>query len=151
VAGSGDLPSFTDNCLRVGPRLFTVAKIAHLDASPRHHATYFSRLAGSGNPSADYYKSFMVFLKGRVLQLSLQYEIHCDLLYAMNAKLGRRLLKLDPSVPRAGITVVQSIMCRTAEHIRARWERVMQRASPRHDLSILESLDFEQDVFYLTS
>lgn len=59
----------------------------------------FARLAGSRNPSADYYKTFMVFLLGKVLQLSFQYKIHCDMLYAMNAKLGRCLFKLDPSVP----------------------------------------------------
>lgn len=107
----------------------------------------FSRLAGPGSPSADYYKNFMLFLKGNVLRMSLQYRIHCDLLYAMNAKLIRRLLKLEPSDPKAGLGVVQEIMRTTAEHIRARWKGVMQKASPHHDLSILGSLDFEQDAF----
>jgi hypothetical protein len=107
----------------------------------------FSRLAGPGNPSAGYYKTFMVFLMTKVLQLSLHSEMPCDLLYVMNAKLGRRLLKLDPSASRAGIAVVENVMRRTAEHIRGRWKRAIQQASPHHDLSVLETLDFEQDVF----
>ncbi|RMZ91442.1 hypothetical protein DV736_g1343, partial [Chaetothyriales sp. CBS 134916] len=107
----------------------------------------FSRLAGSGNLSADSYKTFMVFLMGKILKLSLQYEIPSDLLYVMNAKLGRRLLKLDPSAPKAGITLVQSVMQKAAEIIRARWETVTRQASPRRNLTILESLDFERDAF----
>ncbi|KIW67539.1 hypothetical protein PV04_06783 [Phialophora macrospora] len=107
----------------------------------------FSRLAGSRNPPTDYYKTFMVFLLGKVLRLARQHEMHCDLLYAMNAKLGRRLLKLNSSAPSAGIAIVQIAMRETAEYIRGRWKKFMQAASPRFDLSILKSLDFEQDVF----
>ncbi|RMZ74996.1 hypothetical protein DV737_g5547, partial [Chaetothyriales sp. CBS 132003] len=74
-------------------------------------------------------------------------EIPSDLLYTMNAKLGRRLVKLDPLVPKAGIALVQRVMRTASEIIRVRWERIMRRASPRHDLSILESLDFKRDAF----
>ncbi|RMZ83548.1 hypothetical protein DV738_g1146, partial [Chaetothyriales sp. CBS 135597] len=105
----------------------------------------FSRLAGSENPSASYYKTFMLVLMGKVLQLSLQHEIPCDLLYVMNAKLGRRLLKLDSSSAGGGIAFVQCVMSRTAKIIQERWDGVMQRTSTHHDLSILESLEFQGD------
>ncbi|EXJ80680.1 hypothetical protein A1O3_06964 [Capronia epimyces CBS 606.96] len=107
----------------------------------------FARWAGPGNPSADYYKTFILFLMGRVLQMSIPHGIHCDVLYAMNAKLGRRLLKLDASVPRSGLAVVRATMRKTTGHIGERWARVMQDASPRHDLTLLETLDFERDVW----
>lgn len=107
----------------------------------------FSRLAGSGDRSTGYYKTFMVFLMAKVLQLSLLAETPCDLLYIMNAKLSRRLLKLDCSASRAGVAVVESVMRRTATHIRDRWQTVIQQASPHLDLSVLKTLDFEQDIF----
>lgn len=107
----------------------------------------FSRLAGSENISAGYYKVFMIFLMANVLRRSVQFRLPCDLLYAMNAKLGRRLLKLSSFAPRAGIAAVQNIMRETAKHIRTRWESVMRGSSPHHDLSILRNLDFGHDAF----
>ncbi len=98
------------------------------------------------NTREEDYKTFMVFLMGEVLQLSLGHDIPSDLLYAMNAKLGRRLLKLDPSVPRAGLPVVHGVMHRAAGLIRTRWKEIQNQASPFHDLSTLESLDFDHDA-----
>jgi hypothetical protein len=77
----------------------------------------FSRMAGNASRSSGHYKVFMVFLLAKVLELSLPFDLLCDLLYAMNAKLGRRLLKVNPSPTRVGIAVVKGIMRRTALHI----------------------------------
>ncbi|EXJ94346.1 hypothetical protein A1O1_02740 [Capronia coronata CBS 617.96] len=106
----------------------------------------FSRLPDSERRSAEYYKSFMVFLMGKVLQMAPQCRFPCDLLYVMNAKLSRRLLKLDPSDSEAGVAVVHSIMHDTAKLIRTRWESVVQPPSSRYDLSVLTSLNFERDI-----
>ncbi|KAJ9607822.1 hypothetical protein H2200_007901 [Cladophialophora chaetospira] len=105
----------------------------------------FSRSTDSGTASADYYKTFMVCLMAKVLRMTLQLRIHGDLLYAMNAKLGRRLMKLKQPVPGAAIDLVRKTMKETADHLHARWKEVRQRASPHHDLSILRSLNFERD------
>ncbi|KIW82284.1 hypothetical protein Z517_05311 [Fonsecaea pedrosoi CBS 271.37] len=106
----------------------------------------FSRSASDGDLPAGYYKTFMSFLMAKVLELSLQSEMPCDLLYIMNAKLNRRLIKLHPSASRAGITVVESVMSRTAAYLCGRWKRAIRQASLRRDLSVLENLDFKQDV-----
>lgn len=107
----------------------------------------FSRLADAKGPFGGYYKTFMVFLMAKVLYMSLQSHIPCDLLYVMNAKLGRRLLKLDPAVSHAGTIVVEGVMRDTAAHIRGRWKEAIRQTSPHQDLSKLEALDFEHDVF----
>ncbi|KAK5188622.1 hypothetical protein LTR92_011357 [Exophiala xenobiotica] len=106
----------------------------------------FSRWQDIHELLAEYYKTFIVFLMGEVLQLSLGHNIPSDLLYAMNAKLGRRLLKLDPSVPRAGLPVVHGVMHRAAGLICTRWKEIQNQASPFYDLSTLESLDFDHDA-----
>ncbi|RMD42864.1 hypothetical protein DV735_g2274, partial [Chaetothyriales sp. CBS 134920] len=105
----------------------------------------FSRLAGPESSSLGFYKTFMAFLMATVLRLSLQHEIPSDMLYVMNAKLGRRLLKLDPASPRAGLASVKSVMHKTAETIRSTWDGIMHWACTRHDLSILERLKFKRD------
>ena len=50
---------------------------------------------------------FMVFLISHVLKLSYLHDLPTDLIYAMNAKLARRLLKLGKSVDGPGLDFVQ--------------------------------------------
>ena len=107
----------------------------------------FSRSAVSSNSSGDLYKTFMVFLLSHVLELSHKHSLPSELLYAMNAKLARRLHKLDSSVGEYGVNFVHNVMQNTNKLIHANWSNVMEQAGPRYDLSRIEYLDFGQDVF----
>jgi hypothetical protein len=91
----------------------------------------FSRSTASSNESRDLYKTFMVFLLSHVLELSHQYSLPSDLLYAMNAKLARRLIKLGSSVDGSGLNIVRKVMHSTNEIIHARWSTIMEAAEPR--------------------
>jgi hypothetical protein len=77
-------------------------------------STVLSKLLG------DLYKTFMVFLMSHVLKLSHQHSLPSDLIYAMNAKLARRLLKLDSSVDGPELNFVQNVMRNTNNLIHAR-------------------------------
>jgi Protein of unknown function (DUF3638)/Protein of unknown function (DUF3645) len=107
----------------------------------------FSRSTVLSKLSGDLYKTFMVFLMSHVLELSHKHSLPSDLMYAMNAKLARRLLKLDSSFDGPGLNFVQNVMRNTHELIYARWSNIIEQAGPHYDLSRLECLDFGQDVF----
>ncbi len=107
----------------------------------------FFRLTILSKLSGDLYKTFMVFLMSHVIELSHQRSLSSDVMYAMNAKLARRLLKLDSSVDEPGLKFVQNVMQNTDKLIHARWSKIVEQAGPRYDLSRLEGLDFGQDVF----
>jgi len=66
----------------------------------------FSRSTVLSKLSGDLYKTFMVFLMSHVLELSYKHSFLSDLMYAMNAKLARRLLKLDSSFDGPGLNFV---------------------------------------------
>jgi hypothetical protein len=106
-----------------------------------------SRSTVLSKTSGDLYKTFMVFLMSHVLELSHRHSLSSDLMYTMNAKLARRLLKLDSSVDRPGLNFVQSVMQNTKKLIHGRWSNIVKQAGPRYDLSHLECLDFYEDVF----
>ena len=106
-----------------------------------------SRSSGSSEPSRDLYKTFMVFLMGHILELSRHRSLPSDLLYAMNAKLARRLLKLDPHVDANVFGFVQNTMQNTHKQICAKWSHILEQASPCYDLSCLKRLRFDQDIF----
>jgi hypothetical protein len=106
----------------------------------------FSRDPLASTSSGDTYKRFMLFLMSHVLQLSHQYTLSCDLLYAMNAKIARRLLKLHLSAEGPEFDFIRSVTQSTNNIIQGRWSCIMEKAEPRCDLSRLERLDFDQDV-----
>ena len=103
----------------------------------------FSRSTGP----EDLYKTFMVFLMSHVLDLSHQHSLPSDLLYVMNAKIARRLLKLDSRGDRSGFNYVQNVMRDSNELVHSRWSSVMEQAAPHYDLSRIGSLSFDEDVY----
>lgn len=103
----------------------------------------FSRLS----KDQDLYKTFMVFLMARVLKMALQQPLPCDMIYAMNAKLARRLLKLGSRLSCPTLGVVRSIMHEASDFIHARWSTLVDRAYPRYDLSRLQRMNFGMDIF----
>jgi hypothetical protein len=63
-------------------------------------------------------------------------------MYAMNAKLARRLLKLNLSVDAPRLNFVQNAMWNTNNLIYTKWLNITEQARPCFDLSRLEYLDF---------
>ena len=107
----------------------------------------FSRSTGSLKSSGDLYKKFMVFLMSHILNLSHRHSLPSDLLYAMNAKVARRLMKLHPSVNRSELNFVESAMQNTHKVIQARWLNIIGQPEHCYNLSRIKCLDFGQDVF----
>ena len=108
----------------------------------------FTRLTASLNCWKGIYKFFMTFLMSHTLQLSSSHSLPSDLLYAMNAKLARRLLKLDVSADEPGFRFIQSVMQNTNKLIHTRWSLILETAGAHHDLSNLRRLNFTQDIVH---
>lgn len=94
----------------------------------------------------DLYKSFMLFHMARILELSSTNGLRSEMLYMMNAKLTRRLLKLDPPFGAPGIDFVRNAMSTTQLVIENTWSRTMDRVTPRFDLRSIGNLEFEKDI-----
>lgn len=90
------------------------------------------------------YKSFMVLVMSRVLSMCRKSSMPADVLYAMNAKIARRLVKLPDIDPM----LLQNIRKPTAEahlEIQNRWEIQQESDIRTLDLEELRGLDFGQD------
>ena len=116
----------------------------------------FSRSAAHLKIPGDLYKYFMVFFMSHVLGLSHQHygQIPKDLTYAMNAKIARRLIKIDQSGDRPGpesLDCVETIMRNTSNLLDTTWTNIRQKAGPHWNLSDLVCLDFGADAFYSLS
>jgi hypothetical protein len=88
----------------------------------------------------------MVFLMSRILELSHNYSIPSDLIHAMNAKISRRLLKLDSFANWPALSSVQGIMRTANELLHTRWSNIMEQDLQACDLPRLKNLDFRQDA-----
>ncbi|TVY25882.1 hypothetical protein LHYA1_G005662 [Lachnellula hyalina] len=107
----------------------------------------FSRMTTQQRFSGNLYKPFIVFLMSHVLKLSHQHRLRFDFWYAMNAKLGRRLLKLDPDVEVPGLDFVRNAMRQSNQVLNSKWSSIMEGNRSRIDLSGLANLDFRRDIF----
>ncbi|EXJ68848.1 uncharacterized protein A1O5_07780 [Cladophialophora psammophila CBS 110553] len=107
-----------------------------------------SRSCSSSASRGYLYKRFMVFLMSHILELSHRHSLPSDLLYTVNAKLTRRLLKLDPHVGTPVLSFAQNVMQNTYDQISTRWSHILKQASPCRHLSCLEHLSFDRDIFH---
>ncbi|KAJ9225449.1 hypothetical protein DTO169C6_2182 [Paecilomyces variotii] len=96
----------------------------------------------------DLYKHFMIYLLTRVLRLCCRPEVPCDIIYAMQAKISRRLLKLHTVHFTTGLALVREIMQQTTAHLTARWSVVQNRENLDFSLLDLERLEFEEDTLH---
>lgn len=100
--------------------------------------------------SQDTYKQFMIHLMSNVLDLSLQAGIRTDVLYAMNAKVARRLQKLGSfsqgvvALPVA--THVEQVMRKAKRFIEKQWARLQSDDSRALIPTELSSLSFHKDT-----
>uniref|UniRef100_A0A8H7NEB3 DUF6606 domain-containing protein n=1 Tax=Bionectria ochroleuca TaxID=29856 RepID=A0A8H7NEB3_BIOOC len=82
------------------------------------------------------YKKFMVYFMTRLLKLSLEADRPSDDIYIMNAKITRRLRKLDVKQAESWMTPVCSIIRDATSKLNERWQDVV-----RQDLRRLETAD----------
>ncbi|KAI0253215.1 hypothetical protein BJV78DRAFT_1302727 [Lactifluus subvellereus] len=100
-------------------------------------------------PSISIYKAFMLFFHARLLRICTQRHFPSELLFAMRAKMARRLSKWDPSKLDPAMSdgihqTVYDVAKETEELLRQRWEHFQQSAiSP---LWSPDNLDFGADV-----
>ncbi|ROW01894.1 hypothetical protein VMCG_05551 [Cytospora schulzeri] len=94
------------------------------------------------------FKLFMIYLLARVLSESVDESASTepDMLSCMNAKIYRRLLKLNPAEHEPGMSFVQGILDKTRHCLEDRWSSVQGLDNKVLDLDCLKSLDFENDV-----
>lgn len=109
----------------------------------------FSRSAARIGFPGDIYKSFMVFFISQILHVTLSHKqlVSCELLCSMNAKLVRRLIKLDLSFTGAGLDFIQKAIRNTSKALGMRWSTVEQ-TGPLYTPSVLENLKFDEDVLH---
>ncbi|KAG8742150.1 hypothetical protein FRC10_001958 [Ceratobasidium sp. 414] len=88
-------------------------------------------------PSTEEYKHFMVFVHAHILDLCHDNPaFSSDLLFVMRAKLARRLLKAQDSVPEFLVRVVGDITTRTEEVLQSRWAEIQNRAAEAPPLHV---------------
>ncbi|KAG9127629.1 hypothetical protein FRC07_011512 [Ceratobasidium sp. 392] len=73
------------------------------------------------------YKNFMFFFRAKLLRLCQASAFPSDLLFVMQAKLARRLLKIHESVPESLVQTVKTITTRTEGFMKARWDRIQKQ------------------------
>ena len=83
-----------------------------------------------------------------VLKLALKQSLPSETLYAMNAKLARRVLKLGSDIDNVNekaLCYVQETMREANDIVSKRWASIQKDNSKTLDLSRLANLDFESD------
>lgn len=109
----------------------------------------FRRLSGEERAD-DLYKQFMAYLMSSIIDTLSKKKMPSENIYAMNAKVARRLLKLGLSKEPAWLQSVQQILGRSSDIIQDRWKQAMdQQKSDRAAMAMssLKSLDFGQDTY----
>ncbi|KAK2624987.1 hypothetical protein QTJ16_005356 [Diplocarpon rosae] len=109
----------------------------------------FSRIWKSSSSPENLYKSFMVFLMANILERSLEMPVPSDLLYSMNAKISRRLLKLGSDANEEMQPCIQIVLHKAKSILDARWSKIMLEEVSPFDFAPLEHLDFERDTTML--
>jgi hypothetical protein len=105
-------------------------------------------LLGSGQNHQEY-KSFMVYLLAKILQLAVDANFPSDLIHIMHAKLSRRMAKLHETFGPINDRLLRFLNTTgdTAHHLRAqRWENIQRQVEPIHCQWAPEILDFESDT-----
>ncbi|KAL4861979.1 hypothetical protein BDV12DRAFT_207643 [Aspergillus spectabilis] len=106
------------------------------------------RLCDHDGISDDMYKHYMVYYMSSILNDCPKKTMSDEQLYLMNAKIARRLHKLDLSYLPAWFPFVQNVLQETNNYILKSWRGIMAQSSPQHDKDHLVKLDFGKDVYY---
>ncbi|KAI1822778.1 hypothetical protein F4861DRAFT_371113 [Xylaria intraflava] len=103
----------------------------------------FTRNATLAKPDVTY-KEAMLFILSHVVVLATKHSVSSDVLFSMNAKLARRLIKMELAANNRVLIYVQKIMKNVHDNISKRWLTVQKRDDRTIDLSKLSELDFTQ-------
>nr|POE84323.1 hypothetical protein CFP56_76392 [Quercus suber] len=105
----------------------------------------FVRISADKRNGHDTYKNFMALFMSRVLaeSQSTSPSISSDLIYVMQAKLARRLLKLGSSSMNAILSTVQQCLTNTANALEQRWSQLQY--TRQVDFRPISSLNFAID------
>ena len=94
------------------------------------------------------YKEAMLFIMSGILKTAVDQALPSETIYAMIAKIARRLLKIGSSINKMGddaVRHVEEIMREANNTISNRWTDVQQKYSTTLDLAKLADLDFDSD------
>ncbi|VTO88436.1 unnamed protein product [Fusarium graminearum] len=89
--------------------------VAHPSWSAANHGSTFFR-------GRDIYKAFMVFLMAEVLDVATKHDAGGDELYAMSAKICRRLCKLNHPSDGHWLTHIRRVLSETSQVLVHRWD-----------------------------
>ncbi|KAL4994276.1 hypothetical protein BDV10DRAFT_189152 [Aspergillus recurvatus] len=105
------------------------------------------RLCHRHGISDDIFKHYMVYCMSSVLNVCLERTMSDEQFHLMNAKIARRLRKLDlPQLP-AWFPFVQNVLQKANDLILKSWRGIMAQSDPRHDKDPLAKLDFGKDIY----
>ncbi|KAJ9257552.1 hypothetical protein DTO195F2_5534 [Paecilomyces variotii] len=105
------------------------------------------RLCRRDGISDDIYKHYMVYYMSSVLNDCLKKTMSDEQLYLMNAKIARRLHKLDLSHLPAWFPFVKNVLQEVNASILKSWRGIMAQSGPRHDKDRLAKLNFGKDIY----
>lgn len=107
-------------------------------------------ISRSSDGSHTLYKEIMVFIMSRILKSATAHRLPPDMIYAMTAKIDRRLRKLSgagpPVLPNSVMASIHHILQQSLESLAKSWALSQQLDSRDLQLPTLSTLDFERDT-----
>ncbi|KAB8229417.1 uncharacterized protein BDW43DRAFT_314998 [Aspergillus alliaceus] len=104
------------------------------------------RLSENSVVPEDLYKQFMIYLMSDILTGSRK-VMPVESIYAMSAKIGRRLQKLNLTAEPIWFTSVQRALAIASDTIQSRWCSIQEKSHYHKDLHSLTELSFHDDVY----
>lgn len=96
----------------------------------------------------DLYKQYMAVFMSTIIENSYS-TAPSEHVHIMNAKVARRLLKLEIPNDPPWLSLVQETLHRASDTVKECWQRVMSQNILEHDATQLKSLFFGQDTLYV--
>lgn len=110
-----------------------------------------SRFSVEGNGSGELFKSFMVFFMSHVLKVLRGSLLSSEQFHVMNAKISRRLIKLNLPGKPSWLHFVQDVLESTGSDIIGRWSNTRAQMSLKLDMAPLTGLNTIEDVHCVLS
>ncbi|RDA94782.1 hypothetical protein CP533_4222 [Ophiocordyceps camponoti-saundersi (nom. inval.)] len=100
----------------------------------------------AGKPSDDLYKKFLVFYMARLLKEAASEGLASDIIHVMNAKIARRLVKLDLTNNEAFMSTVALYTTAATRLLESRWSNIIDAQSRELELTPLNEDDVAKDT-----
>ncbi|KAK4211357.1 hypothetical protein QBC37DRAFT_389750 [Rhypophila decipiens] len=103
---------------------------------------------GGGDGSKSLYKQLMAYHHGRILQIATAHKsglISSDPIMIMQAKLARRIMKLDPSEDSSWLSLTKNVLAASQSLLDKRWKTAQHAEIASLPLDKLSSLSFRED------